>query len=154
MAAGRKGKYETHVKPRLKEIEEWKKVGATDEQIATQLGIGISTFYDYQKQYKEFSDTIKYATTNLILEIRGELAAMCKKRKLQTVKKYIKKDLETGKKTEYTEVTEKELDPNLGAVVVLLKNIDRENFKNDWDNYEFKKLEMELKQKMADKQLW
>ena len=154
MAAGRKGKYETHVKPRLKEIENWKKVGATDEQIANQLGIGVSTFYDYRKQHKEFSDTLIYATTNFILEIRGELAEMCKKRKLQTVKKYIKKDLETGKKTEYTEVTERELDPNLGALELMLKNIDRENFKHDWDNYEFKKLEMELKQKLADKQIW
>lgn len=154
MAAGRKGKYETHVKPRLKEIEEWKKVGATDEQIAEQLGVGMSSFYEYKKQFKEFSDILIYSRNKFVLDVRGQLAEMCFKRKLQTVKKYIKKDVETGKQTEYTEVSERELDPNLGAVELILKNLDRDNFKHDWDNYEFKKIEMEIKKKMAEKDIW
>ena len=39
-----KSKYETDVKPRLVEIEAWKRDGLTNEQIMKNLGIGRDSF--------------------------------------------------------------------------------------------------------------
>ena len=42
---GRPNKYFTHIKPHLKQIAEWKRNGATDEQVCEQLGVSKSVFY-------------------------------------------------------------------------------------------------------------
>lgn len=55
-----KSKYESHVAPRLEEIKDWCRNGATDLEIYTRLGIGKDAFYEYKKQFPEFSDTLKY----------------------------------------------------------------------------------------------
>ena len=55
----RPSKYETHVKPRLNEIADWVWNGATDEEIAVRLKIGKSAFYEYKREFSEFSDTLK-----------------------------------------------------------------------------------------------
>lgn len=55
----RPSKYETHVAPRLKEIKDWVRNGATDEEIAKRLGISRDSFYEYKKKYSDFSDILK-----------------------------------------------------------------------------------------------
>ena len=53
--SGRKSKYETHVLPRLPEIEAWCRDGLSEEKIAAKLGIAYSTFCKYKKEFSEFS---------------------------------------------------------------------------------------------------
>lgn len=53
---GRKSKYYSHVAPRLEEIKYWYMNGAIDEDVATNLGIALSTLYEYKKQFPEFSE--------------------------------------------------------------------------------------------------
>ena len=55
----RPSKYETHVAPRLEEIKDWVRNGATDEEVAQRLGISRSTFCEYKNGFSEFSDTLK-----------------------------------------------------------------------------------------------
>ena len=55
----RKSKYDTHVKPYLDEIQGWAMSGLTDEQIAMNLDIAVSTIYEYKKKYPEFSGALK-----------------------------------------------------------------------------------------------
>jgi hypothetical protein len=57
--AGRKSKYETHVKPKLHLITQWCKNGSTDEQIYKKLRISKDSFYDYKKKHPEFTDALK-----------------------------------------------------------------------------------------------
>lgn len=57
--AGRKGKYATHVQPRLDEIVEWCKKGLTEAEICKLLGVGVSTFAEYKNEYVELLDTLK-----------------------------------------------------------------------------------------------
>lgn len=152
--AGRKSKYDTHVKPYLEDIKKWRRGGATDEQICECLGISTSSFYDYQNKYTEFLEALKPSKAMLVLDLKGELARMALKHTLQTRKTYIKEDLETGNKTKYTEITEKEVDGNLGAVHLLLKNFDRDNWKNDWDQYELKKQQQKLNEMIANEKYW
>jgi hypothetical protein len=54
-----KGKYETHVKPKLLLIEAWCRDGLTDEQIYKNLDISHESFYKYKKEHVEFTDTLK-----------------------------------------------------------------------------------------------
>ena len=55
----RPSKYETHVAPRLEEIKDWVRNGATDKEIANRLGISEDSFYQYKKQFSEFSESLK-----------------------------------------------------------------------------------------------
>lgn len=48
-------KYDTNVKHRLDEIKQWIADGWTDEQIATELDLHITTFYEYKKKYPKFA---------------------------------------------------------------------------------------------------
>lgn len=146
---GRRGKYETHVKPNLAKIREWRKVGATVENICEALGIGVSTWFEYEKRYPEFAETIKKGTTEFCLDLRGELAKLAKKHTLETKKQYIKQDMESGHKTQYTEITTKEVDADIAAINLLLKNLDRENWSNDPAHVELRKQELELRRQIA-----
>ena len=54
-----KSKYETHVAPRLEEIKDWVRNGATDDEIIIRLGIARSSFYEYKNKILDFSDALK-----------------------------------------------------------------------------------------------
>lgn len=55
----RPSKYETHVAPRLEEIQDWVRNGATDEEIAKRLGIAYSTLREYKNEFSAFSAVLK-----------------------------------------------------------------------------------------------
>lgn len=145
---GRRGKYESHVEPNLDKIREWRKLGATVEKICDVLGIGVSTWFDYEKRYPEFADAIKKGTAEFCLDLRGELAKLCKKHTLETKKQYIKED-ENGNKAKYTEITTKEVDADIAAINLLLKNLDRDNWSNDPAHVELRRQELELRKAIA-----
>lgn len=147
--AGRPSKYESNVKPRLADIREWRRVGATIENICEVLNIARSTWNEYEKKYPEFSDAIKKGKTEFCLDLRGELAKLAKKHTLETKKQYIKQDMETGNKTQYTEIITKEVDADIAAINLLLKNLDKENWSNDPQNLELRKQELELRKQIA-----
>lgn len=151
---GRKGKYETNVLPHLDKIREWRKVGGTIEHICDTLGIGRSTWHEYEKKHPEFADAIKKGTTEFCLDLRGELAKLAKKHTLETKKQYIKKDPETGLSTKYTEITVKEVDADIAAINLLLKNLDKENWSNDPQNLALRKQELELRKQIAESNNW
>ena len=145
---GRRGKYESRVEPNLDKIREWRKLGATVEKICDVLGIGVSTWFEYEKRYPEFADAIKKGTAEFCLDLRGELAKLCKKHTLETKKQYIKED-ENGNKAKYTEITTKEVDADIAAINLLLKNLDRENWSNDPAHVELRRQELELRKAIA-----
>lgn len=146
---GRKSKYNEYVKPRLDDIRQWKKTGATDENICKALRISKSTFYKYAQEFPEFSDAIKGGTAEYCFDLRGNLAKLAEKHKLETVKQYIKED-EDGNKSIYTEITTREVDADVAAINLLLKNLDRDNWANDPQNLDLRKQEIELRRRIAE----
>ena len=54
-------KYDTHVAPRLNEIQAWARDGATEEEIAKFLGIAYSTFRLHKKKHSALSAALKPA---------------------------------------------------------------------------------------------
>lgn len=153
-SVGRQSKYETHVLPYLEDIQNWRRGGATDEQICEALDIGKSAFYDYQNKYSEFSEAMRKGKQVLIMDLKGELARIALPHEIQTTKKYKKLDLETGHETQYVETTIKKVDGNLGAINSLLTNFDRDNFKRDWDNFELKQRQQKLNELIAKEKYW
>ena len=149
MPRGRKSKADI-IRDNLEQIKKWKRLGATDEQIAKQLGISRSTWYEHLSKNSDLSDAIKTSVEYFVMDLRGELARQAFKHTLETKKQYVKKDLETGHSTQYTEITSREVDGNVAAAHLLLKNLDRDNWKESWDNYEFKKQELEIRKQLAD----
>lgn len=145
---GRPNKYETHIKPYLKQIAEWKKNGATDQQICEQLGVSMSVFYAAKAKYPEFSEIMKNTRAAFIADLRGELARLAFKHTLKTKKVYTK--TENGNAVTYQEVTEKEIDGDIAAIHLLLKNLDRENWAENPQAIDIKKQELELKRLLAE----
>lgn len=142
------------IKNNVEQIKEWKKLGATDDQICKQLRMGESTYYKYLSQNPELKEEIQIGTEFFVLELKGELARKAFKHTLETKKQYVKVDLETGHKTQYTEITTKEVDGDTGALHLLLKNLDKGNWSENWQNYELKKQELELRKQIAEDKLF
>jgi hypothetical protein len=67
-----KSKWED-IKEKLILVEGWAREGLTDEQIANNLGISTSTFYEYKKNYSEFSEAIKKGKEIVDFEVENAL---------------------------------------------------------------------------------
>lgn len=147
---GRKSLYEERVRPHLEQIAQWKRVGATDEQICEQLSISQTSFYEYRKKYAEFAESLKKGKTALVMDLRGELARISFKHTLEKKKQYIREDRETGHKIQYTEITTQEVDGDIAAINLLLKNLDKENWSNDPIHTDLRRQELELRRAIAE----
>lgn len=145
---GRKSVYDTHIAPRLDDIRRWRTGGATVDNIVAALDVSKTTFHKYLNEKPEFADAYKKGKTEIVMDLRGELARIAFKHTLETKKQYIKHDLETGHKTQYTEITAKEVDGDIAAINLLLKNLD-ENWSNDPQNLALRKQELELRKMIA-----
>lgn len=145
---GRKSIYDTHIKPRLEDIREWRKVGATVENMCAALEVSKTTFFKYLAEREEFANAYKKGTFELVMDLRGELARVAFKHTLETKKQYIKQDAETGHKTQYTEITTREVDGDIAAINLLLKNLD-ESWANDPQNLKLRQQELELRKQIA-----
>ena len=149
---GRKNVYDTVIFPNINKIEEWVKSGATEKQICEALGISVSAF-NAHKEKMELKEALKKGRASLVLDLRSEMIKKAFKHTLETKKTYVTQD-ENGATKKHTEITMKEVDGDTGALHLLLKNYDKENWKNDWDSYELKQAELELKKKLADDKDW
>lgn len=146
---GRKSVYETHIEPRLKDIRNWRKGGATLETICTALDVSTTTFCKYLKEKPKFADAYKKGKTEIVMDLRGELSRLAFKHTLESKKQYIKRDLVTGNETLHIEIFTKEVDGDIAAINLLLKNLD-ENWSNDPQNLALRKQELELRKAIAE----
>lgn len=60
-------------KDKLILLEGWARDGLTDEQIAKNMGIVPSTFYEWKKKSKEFSETLKKGKEVVDFEVENAL---------------------------------------------------------------------------------
>lgn len=147
--AGRPSKYETHVKPHIEQIKQWKRNGATDEQVCEQLGISQESYCKYKRENAEFADALKNSREQFVADLKGELARIAFKHTLATTKTYITTNSDGSEKA-HTERTEKEVDGDIAAIHLLLKNIDREHWADNPQAMRLKEQELELKKKLAE----
>ena len=112
----RPSKYETHVAPRLEEVRDWCRNGATDEEIAKRLGIAYSTFKEYKNEFSAFSAVLKESKEF----VDGQVENALLKRALGYSYEEITKEVdETGRK-KFKTVT-KQVVPDVTAQIFWLK---------------------------------
>ena len=149
--AGRKNKYETHVKPYLSKIPNWY-LTKTEAQIAKKLGISEASWTNYKKQYPELQECLKSSQEDLVDELKGILKKKAQgfyyTEKTKTVIK------EGGKESKKIEEKEKYAQPDTGAIHLLLKNLDPEWRNDDKQTMDLKKQQTEIMQKKADAAEW
>ena len=122
-----KGKYETHVKPRLKEIAEWYEF-YTEGQIAKKLGITQRTFTSYKKDHAELQEALISGRDALITDLKKTMKQKAKGFTYKETKRTIREI--DGKRTVLVEEYERYAQPDTGAIHLLLKNLD-ETWRND-----------------------
>ena len=147
---GRKDLYESHVKCKFDKIEKLLNEGATEKNIAKKLGIAYSTWNSYRAKHPEFNELCTKPREGLIDDLRGALIKKALGFTYEEKKQYIKEDSETGKKFIYTEITTKQSLPDTVAIFGALNEFDG-NYIKDRANYNLKKQELELRERMADK---
>lgn len=174
---GRPNKYESNVKPRFEEIRAWLQVGATDKEIAENLGIHKSMMCEYKKQYKEFSELLKNGRKVPIQAIKAALykrATGCHYSEKKTIIEYEEwnQDVKDAliamgydadaigqRKLVRVEIMDKYALPDPASAMILLKHWDKdENGNAQWSTdpamLELKKQELDLKKKHIESEVW
>ena len=149
---GRKSKYETHVKPYLQQISEW--YDELDEkQIATEkLGISVGSFENYKRQYPELREVLKSAKQKLVSDLKNSLKKKAKGFYYEETKTSIREV--NGKKVSTVEKYKKYAPPDVGAIHLLLKNLDPEWKNDDQTTIDMKKKQLELTERKIDQNEW
>ena len=150
---GRKTKYDM-VRENFPKIKKWLKSGVTERQIAKNLGVAMSSWSLYKNQYPELMELIKTGRETVVDDLRGALIKRALGFEYEEKKTYIKVDEETGKEIRYTEITKKRALPDVAAINLSLKNYDKENWANDPQLLELRKMELEFKKQMAENNNW
>ena len=159
---GRPNKYFENVKPRFEEILEWLKLGATDKEIAENLGVNQKVFCKYKKDYIELNDLIKKGRKLPVQAIKAALykrATGMKFTESKTITKKIIVDGEDGEQVPatlvQTETYEKYAVPDPTAALMLLKHWDKETeWTSDPASLKLKKQELELKKQQVESETW
>lgn len=114
--------------------EHYKRKGLSNEQIAENLGISISSFYEYQAQYLEFSDAIKRGKQPLVIQLENALMKRAFGYDVTERTTEMKIDSEGNPQPAVVKNVIKHFAPDVGAIAFALKNKDPENWK---DKHEF-----------------
>ena len=142
-----KTKYEYKVKPFLKEIEQWAEM-LTEQDIAKKLNITRQSFSTYKKEHKELRDALTGGQKKLVVKLRSALIQKALGYEY-TEKKTIKQEGQSDK----IEIYQKHMPADTGAVHLLLKNYDRDNWCDDWNRKELREKELEIKTKLMENQI-
>ena len=102
-------------------LEGWARDGLTDEQIARNIGIATSTFYEWKKKKLEFSETLKKGKEVVDFEVENALL----KRALGY--EYEEETYENGI---LTKKVKKHVAPDTTAQIFWLKNRKPNNWKD------------------------
>lgn len=149
--AGRKNKYETHVKPYFEKIKKWY-LTKTETQIAQKLGITVQSWIKYKNQYPELRELLQDSKEDLVDELKGIL-----KKKAQgfyyteTTKTVIKED---GKEVKKIEERQRYAQPDTGAIHLLLKNLDDDWHNDDKQTMDIKRKQVELTEQKINNDEW
>ncbi len=148
--AGRPNKYEANVKPRFDEILEWLQLGATEKEIAENLGVNQKVFCKYKKQYSELNDLIKKGRKQPVQAIKAALF-----KKAVGFQYTESKKIDSEKNGVTIETYTKYSLPDPTAAMMLLKHWDKEEeWTSDPASLKLKKKELKLKEKQLESENW
>ena len=145
---GRKGKYETNVQPYLRDIKEWYQT-MTEGQIAKRLGVSVASFENYKSRHPELIEALQNAKETLIDDLKATLKRRAKGFTYDEEKLTIFSD-----GTEKREITTKASLPDVGAIHLLLKNLDDDWRNDDRPTMRLKMEKLELERTKIENENW
>ena len=145
---GRPSKYDEYIKPYLDKIPVMCQ-DMTEAQIAKSLGVSNDSWCRYKKEYSELSEAVIRGKQNLVNELKSTLIKRAKGFNYKESK--VITDSNGNKKIE--EYNKASL-PDVTAINLLLKNFDREQWKNDPAGYELRMKELELQERRLEMNEW
>ena len=145
---GRKGRYETHVKPYLSKISEWYEL-LNEGQIAKKLGISSSTFDRYKRDHEELRNALQSGREALIEELKTTLKKKAAGYYYEEVKTIVRED--GGTTAKVIEKYKKYAHPDTGAIHLLLKNLDDTWRNDDKATMDIKRGQLDLAREKEDK---
>lgn len=117
MSKYKKGKYDTHVKPKLSLIEGWCRNGAIDVDVASNLNVAYSTFQKYKSEHKELREVLQVGKAEADIKVESALFRRAIGFKEKVVKGKLTKDGEVVNVEE-----EVFMPPDTIAAIFWLKN--------------------------------
>lgn len=147
----RSNKYETHVKPRLAEISKMYQL-STEKQIAKMLGISARSWENYKVKYPELREALANSKQELIVELKNKMKQKALGFEYKEVKKQIT-EVNGERRTVIKEYT-RYAQPDLGAMHLLLKNLDPSWRNDDMTTVELKKEKLKLEKEKAEDSKW
>ncbi|WP_348621581.1 transposase [Paenibacillus polymyxa] len=149
-ALERPTKWETHVYPRLAEIQQWFEEGMNAEDIIRKLDIGKTTWYEYIDKHPMLAELVKWSRSVPISHVENSLLKAATGYEYEEIKTIIEED-KNGKKKTRIEKVKRYQPPNPTAMIFYLKN----RAPNEWNDrrelvVNTKALEQERKQLFLD----
>lgn len=131
---GRRSRWEElEIPNKLELIESWCRDGATDKDIANNLGIGLTTLYGWKKTFPEIDEALKKGKEIADVRVENALykrALGYRYKEIKTIALTSKSEIEKAQKAGLEvnrvilkqEITEKEIVPDTLAQIFWLKN--------------------------------
>jgi hypothetical protein len=149
-ALTRPTKWETHVYPRLAEIQQWFQEGLNAEDIIKNLGIGHTTWYEYIDKHPMLAELVKWSKSIIVSRVENSLLRAAMGYEFEELKTIVEED-KNGKKKTRIEKVKRYQPPNPTAMIFYLKN----RAPNEWNDrreilIDTKAAELERKQLFLD----
>jgi hypothetical protein len=141
-----KSKYEEYIKDNLILVEGWARDGLTDEMIAKNLNIAVSTLYEYKKQHSEFSEALKKGKEIIDRHVENALL----KRALGYKTTEVTKERNAEGQLVVTKEVIKEVHPDTTAEIFWLKNRNPEAWRDKKDIEQTGNMNVNVKNPYAD----
>lgn len=140
------------VRDNLKLIEKWAREGVHEKAMATNLGVSVTSWEEYKKNYPELSKVLKKSREGLVQDLVNALTKKGLGYDYEEKKVYTK--VVDGETTTYTEITKKHQPADTGAAIFLIKNYDPEHFTDNPQMLDLKRQELELRKKISEDESW
>lgn len=112
-------------------IEGWARDGLTDEQIASNMGIGYSTLQTWKSKYQDIRDTLKRGKEVIDRQVENALLKRALGYRYKETTRELITDKDTGlSELLVTKVVEKEVVPDTTAQIFWLKNRKPEEWRD------------------------
>lgn len=154
--AGRKSKYETHVKPKLEWVNEQVRNGVTEEAIADALGISVASLNNYRNKYEEFKKALSDGKGEAVLQqlINAGVEAACGKW-VEEERIVVQLDEDGNVLKQQKEITKKYIPANAPLNMYYTKFYGKEKgFTADPAEHDLKVKKYELDKKIEELKNW
>lgn len=132
----------------LKQIQSWFRDGLTDIQVAKNMGISKTTFYDWMNKYPAISDAVKKGKQPVDFEVENALLKRALGYEIEETNTFITMNSK-GEKVQKVNKTKKHIAPDATAAIFWLKNRRPDKWRKTNPAYE-SKAEIEISKLRAE----